>query len=147
MKSQNSHKGKPADRRKWSWSVVRRYALLQVPGLVAAVIILFLIRKWFAFSDFYLWVSLGLWVLKDAIFFPFVWRAYDWDDPGQTGSMIGRQGRVTRKLAPSGYVQIGGELWSAETAEPSLSIEEGQWVTVESLDGLKLFVRPADRNP
>jgi len=117
-----------------------------VPGLVAAGIILFLIRKWFAIPDFYLWIALGLWVLKDVVFFPFVWRAYDWDDPGQTGAMIGRQGRVTRKLAPSGYVQIGGELWLAEAAEPSLSIEEGQWVTVESLDGLKLFVRPADNN-
>ena len=127
--------------------MVWRYVLLQVPGLVAAAIILILLKRWLAFPDSYVWVALGLWILKDAILFPFVWRAYDWDAPVQTGSMIGKQGRVTRKLAPSGYVQIGGELWRAEATEPSLSIEEGEWITVEGLDGLKLFVRPADHGP
>jgi membrane protein implicated in regulation of membrane protease activity len=132
------------ERRSWSGRVILRYALLQVPGLAAAVGIIFLLKRWMVFPDHYTWVALGLWVLKDVVLFPFVWHAYDWDDPGTTGSMIGRRGRVTRKLAPSGYVQIGGELWRAEAAEPSLSIEEGEWITVESLDGLKLFVRPAD---
>lgn len=133
--------------RSWSGRVVLRYALLQVPGLAAAAGIVFLLRRWILFPDYYTWIVLGLWVLKDVVLFPFVWHAYDWDDPGHTGSMIGKQGRVTRKLAPSGYVQIGGELWRAEIADPSLSIDEGEWITVESLDGLKLFVRPADRAP
>lgn len=132
------------EKRSWSGRVVLRYALLQVPGIVAAVGVIFLLRRWIVFPDAYAWLALGLWVVKDVLLFPLVWHAYDWDDPGQTGSMIGKRGRVTRKLAPSGYVQIGGELWHAEAAEPHLSIEEGAWVTVERLDGLKLFVRPED---
>jgi membrane protein implicated in regulation of membrane protease activity len=124
--------------------VILRYALLQVPGLFAAAGIIVLLRRWGVFPDDYTWFFLGFWLLKDVVLFPFVWRAYDWDDPGQTGSMIGKRGRVTRKLDPSGHVQIGGELWLAEAAEPSPPIEEGAWITVERVDGLKLFVRPDD---
>ena len=130
--------------RSWNRRVVLRYVLLQVPGLAAALVVIFLLRRWIVFPDSYAWIGLGLWILKDVLLFPFVWHAYDWDNPGRAGSMIGRRGRVTQKLAPSGYVQIGGELWRAEVAEAALSIEEGEWITVEGMDGLKLFVRLAD---
>lgn len=130
------------EKRSWSKRVILRYALLQVPGLLAAAGVIVLLRRWGVFPDGYTGLVLGLWVLKDVVLFPFVWHAYDWDDPGQTGSMIGKRGRVTRKLDPSGYVQIGGELWLAEAPQPSKPIQEGEWVTVEGVDGLKLFVRP-----
>ncbi|MBN2034377.1 MAG: NfeD family protein [Deltaproteobacteria bacterium] len=130
-------------KRTWSKGVILRYTLLQIPGFAAAVALVFLIKRWIVFPDCYVWIALGLWVLKDVALFPFVWHAYDWDDPGQTGSMVGKKGRVTRKLAPSGYVQIGGELWLAEAADPCLWVEEGEWITVEGSDGLKLLVRPA----
>jgi membrane protein implicated in regulation of membrane protease activity len=127
--------------------VILRYALLQIPGLFAAAGITALLRRWGVLPDGYACVVLGLWLLKDLVLFPFVWRAYDWDDPGQTGSMIGKRGRVTRTLAPSGHVQIGGELWLAEAVEPSPQIEEGEWVEVERVDGLRLFVRPVETVP
>jgi membrane protein implicated in regulation of membrane protease activity len=130
------------EKRTWSGRVVLRYAVLQVPGLLAAGVITALLARWGVLPGDYTWVVLVLWILKDVLLFPFVWRAYDWEEPGQTGSMIGKRGRVTRKLAPSGYVQIGGELWIAEAAEPMPPIEEGTWITVERAEGLRLFVRP-----
>jgi membrane protein implicated in regulation of membrane protease activity len=124
--------------------VILRYALLQVPGLLAAAGILFLLRRWLVFPEDYTWVVLGLWLLKDVVLFPFVWRAYDWDDPGQTGSMIGKRGRATQKLDPSGYVQVEGELWLAEAVDSTSPIKEGTPITVKSVEGLKLRVHPND---
>lgn len=134
-------------KRKYSRRVVLRYALLQLPGFAAALAVAFLLRRWISFPDSYVWVALSLWIIKDAVLFPFVWTAYDWDDPGRLGSMVGRRGQAMKKMDPSGYVQIGGEIWSAEASDPSAAIEEGEWVTVEDLDGLKLIVHPSDSVP
>lgn len=127
-------------KRKISRRVVLRYALLQLPGLAAALAVIFLLRRWVVFPDSYAWVALALWIIKDAVLFPFVWTAYDWDDPGTMGSMVGRLGRVTKRLDPSGYVEIGAEIWQAETSDPSIIIEQGEWVVVEKSEGLKLMV-------
>ncbi len=58
--------------------------------------------------------------------------------PGST-SMIGVSGRVTRPLAPNGFVKIQGELWEA-TAEKG-PIEGGIDVIVVGQKGFKLVVR------
>jgi membrane-bound serine protease (ClpP class) len=54
-------------------------------------------------------------------------------------SLIGKEGEVRQQLAPSGTVQVGGELWSAETDGDT--IEAGQKVEVVEVKGLKLKVR------
>jgi membrane-bound serine protease (ClpP class) len=54
-------------------------------------------------------------------------------------SLVGREGEVRQQLAPSGTVQVGGELWSAET--DGETIEAGQKVEVVEVKGLKLKVR------
>lgn len=54
-------------------------------------------------------------------------------------SLIGKEGEVRQQLAPSGTVQVGGELWSAETEGET--IEAGQKVEVVEVKGLKLKVR------
>jgi membrane-bound ClpP family serine protease len=43
-------------------------------------------------------------------------------------------------LDPSGYIQIGGELWWAENLEAGSPIEIGHVVQVIKMKGLKLFV-------
>jgi membrane-bound ClpP family serine protease len=55
--------------------------------------------------------------------------------------MIGECGIVKKRLDPSGYIQIGGELWRAESVEAGLPIEIGQVVKVIKMEGLKLYVR------
>ena len=99
-------------KRRWSARVLLRYALLQLLGLAAVIGIIFLVRRWVVFPDYYAWITVGLWIAKDAVLFPYVWHAYDWDDPRHTRSMIGRRGQVREKLDPQGYVQIGGERWT-----------------------------------
>jgi membrane-bound ClpP family serine protease len=131
-------------KRSWSGRVLFRYALLQLPGLAAVVGVIFLVRHWVVFADWYAWVAIGLWIAKDAVLFPRVWQAYDWDDPRHTRSMIGKRGQVKENLDPKGYVLIGGELWQAETNDLSRPITAGERVTVVEMEGLLLIVRSDD---
>jgi membrane protein implicated in regulation of membrane protease activity len=94
--------------RKWSKRVLLRYILLQVPGLAVLVGVILLVREWMVFPDLYAWVAVGVWMAKDVVLFRYVWQAYDWDHPKHSSPMFGKRGQVKEKLAPSGYVQIGG---------------------------------------
>jgi membrane-bound ClpP family serine protease len=88
------------------------------------------------------WGLVAISVAKDVILFPFVWSAYDWDRQGEANSMVGRQGIVKERLAPSGLIQIRGELWKAKVVGGSPPIEKGEAVRVEEMRGLTLLVRP-----
>ena len=121
-----------------------RYILLNIPAMVLIILAIILVQKWITMP---IWLSLTIifiWLIKDVILFPFVWRAYDWERPGRSRSMIGKQGITRERLAPSGYVLVQGELWKAESAEAGQSIESGKFVRVVKMEGLKLFVIPGE---
>jgi len=128
----------------WTVRVLVRYILLQIPGTALLTLILIQIHKWF---DLPLWSIYGLIavsVVKDVILFPLVWRAYDWSSQKEVNPMVGRQGIVRERLAPSGYIRIHGELWKAELKNGNPPIEKGEAVRVEEVRGLTLFVGPSE---
>jgi membrane-bound serine protease (ClpP class) len=60
-------------------------------------------------------------------------------------SLIGRTGVVRIDLAPVGTVQLGGELWTAETVDRETGpISVGARVQVVSTKGVRLFVRQVE---
>jgi membrane protein implicated in regulation of membrane protease activity len=122
--------------------IYARYVLLNVPELAVLVLILIIIEHWVVLPVWLFWGIIGLWIVKDALLFPFVWRAYDWNRSAQSGSMVGTQGITKQRLAPSGYVRIRGELWRAERIGAGPPIEAGQTVRVEKMEGLTVFVVP-----
>jgi membrane protein implicated in regulation of membrane protease activity len=119
-----------------------RYILLNIPGLAAVILILIIIQHWVVLPGWLFWSIIVFWVVKDALLFPFVWRAYDWERPGRSRSMIGECGLAKERLAPAGYVQIHGELWRAVKIDDGPPIEIGQSVKIVKMDGLTLFVAP-----
>ena len=121
-----------------------RYGILMIPGAVVLVLILTVIQQWISIPSWLFWGIVGAWLAKDIIMFPYVWRAHDMNRPGISRSMIGERGVVKKRLDPSGYVQIGGELWRAESLEAEMPIEIGQVVQVIKMEGLKLLVRFED---
>lgn len=63
--------------------------------------------------------------------------------PIRTGqeSLIGRMGTVRFDLKPTGAVQLGGELWTAELTDQGETALQGTRVEVVRVEGVKLFVR------
>jgi membrane protein implicated in regulation of membrane protease activity len=102
------------------------------------IMIMILLRKWMNLPVWTVWTFISLWVIKDAILYFFVWRAYD---PGSLNSMIGSKCVTADRLSPSGNVRIRGELWRAKVIEGSSDIEKGEVVTVKGMDGLTLIVQ------
>jgi membrane-bound serine protease (ClpP class) len=73
----------------------------------------------------------------------FAWRAQR--RPVQMGqqALAGRTGVVRTPLEPEGTVQMDGELWTAELAEPGEGLPKGTRVNVVRAQGVRLFVKPA----
>ena len=59
-------------------------------------------------------------------------------------SMVGKSGVVSQVLDPLGSVQLAGELWSAELAEPGEPLPEGTHVIVTLVEGLRLKVKKVE---
>ncbi len=62
---------------------------------------------------------------------------------GDTG-LIGKKGKVTRKIAPEGQVYVHGEIWRARSDDGS-AIPEDTEVIVTSLTGLTIIVKPVEQ--
>lgn len=121
--------------------VIAKYGLLQLPGQVSLIVILFACRLWVDIPSYLMWGLIGIWVGKDLILFPFVWRSYDPSQQSDRFRMAGRKGVALTRLNPDGYVRVRSERWRAE-ADKSIPIEKGDTVCVDAADGLRLTVSP-----
>ena len=132
--------------RKWSTRVLVRYTALQLPGLALIVIIMLFVLHWVELPVWLLWCSVFVWVAKDVILYPFVWRAYDQPREEDVDAMIGTCCVAKERMAPSGYVLVRGELWKAELTAGSRLVEKGERVRVRETRGLTLIVEPWDED-
>jgi len=124
----------------WSLRLILRYTLYQLPAILVLVLVIILIRRWVEIPMWVAWGIVLLWVIKDAVLFPFVWRAYDRRGSDKLLSMVGQEGIATQRLDPDGYVRVRGELWQAEVIGQEYPVEKNQPVVVQAVSGLKLFV-------
>jgi membrane-bound ClpP family serine protease len=129
-------------RKGWSARVVLRYALLQVPFTGLILVVLMVLRKWLDIPVWFICGLIGFLVMKDIALFPLVWRSYDPDSPAQTNSLQGARGRAVEHLNPSGYIEVGAELWKAEIVEGGSPVQAGEHVRICSVRGLTLLVQP-----
>jgi len=123
----------------WSPRVLGKYVLLQLPSFALVVAFVIFLRVYFNFPLFYTWAVIAVWAAKDAIFYPFVWRAYD-SLPHEP--MVGLTGKVKEWSGPYGYLEIRGELWRAGAAEGFSGMNKGEIVEVQEVRGLTLIVKP-----
>lgn len=133
--------------RAWSARVLLKYSLLQLPGVALLLVILVFVQRWVDIPPWAQWCIVGLWVAKDVILFPFVWRSYAWGRPEDKNPMLGAQAVAKDRLAPSGYVQVRGEIWWAEVVKGSPPVDQGEMVRVRDVRGLTLIVEPACKAP
>ncbi len=122
-----------------------RYALFQIPDVALLFLILFVLRWWIDPRAWLYGVVAGLWIIKDVVMFPLVWRAYDRPRPGDAKSLVGTEGIAEERLNPSGYVRVHGELWQADVMGKKVPVEKGETVLIEGVYGLTLLVRPNEK--
>jgi membrane-bound serine protease (ClpP class) len=72
-----------------------------------------------------------------------VLRSRKWKSVTGKEELIGAQGVAVARLpaGAEGMIRVHGELWQAESSQP---VEEGRTVRILRVDGLKLYVEPAD---
>ena len=125
-----------------SISTVAKYALLQTPGIALVAVFLYLMRRWDLIGGWLAWIALFLWVAKDVLLFPRLWRSYEAGGRDGANTMVGERGTTVTALDPGGRVALRGELWHAETAEGAAGIGEDSRVRVSAVRGLTLIVEP-----
>ncbi|MCW5603941.1 MAG: NfeD family protein [Burkholderiales bacterium] len=128
----------------WTPGVLVRYWMMQLPDALLVVAVMLLAQMWLAFPTWIIWSAVGLWIAKDAMLYPFVWRAYDPAYPATLHSLEGERGVAIERLAPSGYVRIRGELWRAELHCDARPVEKGEMVCVKERRSLTVIVISVD---
>jgi membrane protein implicated in regulation of membrane protease activity len=133
------------EKERWTGRIVLKYTLLQIPGLALLVLILWLAKRWIELPSWLLWVLPALWVAKDIVLFPMVWRAYDSRARGADAALVGVLGVAREPLAPAGYVRVRGELWKGRVPEGKPFVHRGETVRIRAVDGLTLVVEREDQ--
>lgn len=120
----------------------RKYLLFQIPGWLAAALILILAVHWQWISWPLAIAGFALWVIKDLLFYPLLRRAYE---PDRTGAarLVGERGVAEGDLTPSGYIRVRGELWRATADSGGQPVASGTEVEVIGAERMELTVRAA----
>lgn len=133
--------------RKWTIKVLMKYILFQLPELALLIVALLLLQFWNILSQITVWAIIAIWIVKDAILFPFVWRSFDFGQHQDANPLIGQVGFTKEKLDPSGYISVRGELWKATISEEHPPIDKGKNVRILSCEGLTLVVEAITEQP
>jgi membrane protein implicated in regulation of membrane protease activity len=119
-----------------------RYWLLQIPGWGVLFVALIGAHRYLGLSAFWAAAIFVAWVLKDWAIYPILKNHYHFRDEAASDRLVGRRATAREPLRPTGYVQLGGELWLAEVVRGADPVGAGDEVRVESVEGLTLRVRP-----
>jgi membrane protein implicated in regulation of membrane protease activity len=122
--------------------VLLRYAALQVPGQLFVFALALAAFEFLGLPGWTVWAVPLAWAAKDALLFPFVWRAYEPDDAFASAGLVGQITVSEETLDPGGWVRLGAELWRARLVEGVRSAPRGARLRVVGVEGLVLRVEP-----
>lgn len=129
----------------WSSVVLAKYWALQLPATAFLIVVLLGVAERLAWPQWAVWTIVAVWVAKDAILYPLLWRSYDFNDPGALPYPVASaKGVAVDPIDPSGLVRVWGEVWRAELSRGARRIEKGEAVRIKERHGLTLLVEPAE---
>jgi membrane protein implicated in regulation of membrane protease activity len=126
-------------------TVFWRYWLLQVPGWGLLLLLLLAAHRYLGLPPFWAVAVFLAWFVKDWALYPILKDHYQFHAKPALKGLVGRKATARETLRPSGYVEVAGVLWLAEVMDRGVSVEPGEEVTIESIDGLTLRVRPGPK--
>ncbi len=120
--------------------VILKYTFIHLAELSLLGITLIVISHFIGIPIWLVVTILALWIVKDIVLFPRVWRAYAFDDTNPMRRLIGLEATVMDSLDPDGYVRVEGELWKAEIRNPLYPAKRGDRTRVVDTKGMTLIV-------
>ena len=117
---------------------VRRYILFQIPELALTILILFLIRYFFDYPLWILWLIVFFSIVKDVFLFRFTWKSYVVHKKEDYAGVKGRTCIAQEDITKRGLVKLNGELWKAEVSAP---VSKGDVMIVTDVKGLLLMAQ------
>ncbi len=114
------------------------YFVAQVPGWIAAALVLGGLYQWAGLPGLPATALLLGWIVKDVLLYPVMRRFYEPEPAG--ARMIGETGVAVTRIAPDGLVRVRGELWKARSDR---DIPQGARVRIRGIEGLTVIVGPA----
>ncbi len=121
-----------------------RYAVMQLPGIALAFIAAVVLSGLTQGDSRLIWSVFAIWVLKDILLFPRVWRAYQIPEK-ENDAMVGETGQVVKHCQPEGIVEIHGVQWQAVIDDGESFLPAGTPVEVKDRKGLTLIVQNGAR--
>ena len=119
---------------------MRRYVLFQLPGWSLAALLLLGLSLAGGLTALTAVGLFLLWVAKDFVLYPLVWKAYLPGGETAAERVLGRRAVARDTLNPRGYVEVESELWRAELVQGEAPVPPGCPVTILAVEGLTLFV-------
>jgi membrane protein implicated in regulation of membrane protease activity len=129
-------RGQGEQERRPTRRVMLKYALLQLPGLLLLGGGLLWLQQAYLLPWWFVGLPCLAWVVKDALLFPWLWRAFDDRPSERTPAPLGQVGVVTE----GGLLRVRGELWRAEPSAAGAPLRPGQRARVRRARGLTLVV-------
>lgn len=123
------------------------YALLQIPTLALALLVVMLLLRWDWIGTTAAWVVIVLWLAKDVLLYPFYRHALAPESAASPGveGLVGLIGQCRTEVNGRGLIEVRGERWLARSADGN-RILPGQRVEVAGHDGMVLKVRVIDED-
>jgi membrane-bound ClpP family serine protease len=116
----------------------RRYLIAQIPDVLLAAILVWVLYRSFALPAGAAVVLLALWIAKDIALYRPMRRFYQ--ETPAARRIVGESGVAVTPIGARGLVRVHGELWQARAAGFGAPIPEGAAVRVRDIEGLPLLV-------
>jgi len=129
---------------------ILKYVAIQLAQLVVIVGALLVVRGFVHVPAWVIVAVLGVWILKDIILYPWLWRAYAYPDTDPLSELVGMEATAMETLNPEGFVRVHGELWKARLAPTTPGgspgkrpvLPRGERATVVGVRSSTLLVEP-----
>jgi membrane protein implicated in regulation of membrane protease activity len=120
----------------YSKETVRRYILFQIPELSLTILILFIIRYFFDYPLWIVWLVVCFSIIKDVFLYRFTWKSYVVHKKEDYAGVKGRKCIAQEDILKRGIVKLNGELWKVEV---NAAVKKGDTLLVTDVKGLLLI--------
>lgn len=124
----------------WSLKTLLRYVFLQLPIPVLLGVIYLISRQYDSIPSQIILIVLAVWLIKDIILYPLVWKAYQPHNIEESESMQGLKGKALTDVNPTGRVEVRGEIWQARVVKERNPVIKNDTVRIVRVQNLTLIV-------